>query len=283
MGVVLSCSCSSKIIGIPYFRSMNWIDTHTHLYVDAFDEDRDQALERALALGINRFYLPAIDFETTERMFNLETQFPNLIRLMMGLHPTHVQADYAKALDHVEKWLFQRPFAAVGEIGVDLYWDQQYLKEQIEVFEQQIQWAKALDLPIVIHCRDAFDVIFKVLEKHQDDKLRGIFHCFTGTLEQALRIIGYGFKLGIGGVVTFKNGKLDQFIHQIPLSEIVLETDAPYLTPTPHRGKRNESAYLDLIAEKVAQCYGIAKEELSQMTTKTALSFFQEYDPLKLK
>ena len=270
-------------MGIHYFRAMNWIDTHTHLYVDAFDEDRAQAIERAFALGVSRFYLPSIDFETTDRMTALEAQFPNHIRLMMGLHPTHVGANNTKALDHVEQQLFQRPFSAVGEIGVDLYWDSTHLKEQLAVFEQQILWAKALDLPIVIHCRDAFDVIFDVLEKHQDDKLRGIFHCFTGTLEQALRIIGYGFKLGIGGVVTFKNGKLDQFIHQIPLSEIVLETDAPYLAPTPYRGKRNESAYLDLVAEKVAQCYGIGKEELSLMTSKTALSVFQEYDPSILK
>ena len=259
------------------------IDTHTHLYVDAFDEDRKEAVERAMALGIYRFYLPAIDFETTDRMFALEKQFPNQMRLMMGLHPTHVAADYKKALDHVEEWLFQRPFAAVGEIGIDLYWEKKYMSQQIEVFSKQIEWAKTLNLPIVIHCREAFDEIFKVLEQHNDEKLFGIFHCFTGSQQQALTAIDYGFKLGIGGVVTFKNGKIDRFLDQIPLSEIVLETDAPYLAPTPYRGKRNESAYLDLVAEKVAACYGISKKELAAQTTENALSIFQEYDPLILK
>lgn len=258
---------------------MKWIDTHTHLYVEAFDTDRALVVEHAINQGVDRFYLPAIDFETTERMFAMEKAYPEQVRLMMGLHPTHVTDQYKTALDHVEEWLFKRPFAAVGEIGIDLYWEQKNLKQQIEVFEQQILWAKTLELPIVIHCRDAFDEIFQVLRKHQDSKLRGIFHCFTGTYEQGLEIIHMGFKLGIGGVVTFKNGKINTFLHQIPLSEIVLETDAPYLAPTPYRGKRNESAYLTRVAEAVAACYDQPLTEIAHITSKTALEVFKEYTP----
>lgn len=250
------------------------IDTHTHLYVEAFDEDREKVVQKALHSGITDFYIPAIDSTYHERMFDLEAQFPDQIHLMMGLHPTHVKENYKIELEKVNQLLEQRNFVAVGEIGMDLYWDRTFLSEQQEAFNTQIMWAKARRLPIVIHCRDAFEEVFEVLESHKGPALKGIFHCFTGTLEQAYQAIELNFKLGIGGVVTFKNGGLSQFINQIPLTEIVLETDAPYLAPVPHRGKRNESAFLPLIRDKIAACYGKSASEISQLTDQNAKAVF---------
>ena len=250
------------------------IDTHTHLYVEAFDEDREKVVQKALHSGITDFYIPAIDSTYHERMFDLEAQFPDQIHLMMGLHPTHVKEKYKIELEKVNQLLEQRNFVAVGEIGIDLYWDRTFLSEQQEAFNTQIMWAKARRLPIVIHCRDAFEEVFEVLESHKGPALKGIFHCFTGTLEQAYQAIELNFKLGIGGVVTFKNGGLSQFINQIPLTEIVLETDAPYLAPVPHRGKRNESAFLPLIRDKIAACYGKSASEISQLTDQNAKAVF---------
>lgn len=250
------------------------IDTHTHLYVEAFDEDREKVVQKALHSGITDFYIPAIDSTYHERMFDLEAQFPDQIHLMMGLHPTHVKENYKIELEKVNQLLEQRNFVAVGEIGMDLYWDRTFLSEQQEAFNTQIMWAKARRLPIVIHCRDAFEEVFEVLESHKEPALKGIFHCFTGTLEQAYQAIELNFKLGIGGVVTFKNGGLSQFINQIPLTEIVLETDAPYLAPVPHRGKRNESAFLPLIRDKIAACYGKSASEISQLTDQNAKAVF---------
>ena len=250
------------------------IDTHTHLYVEAFDEDREKVVQKALHSGITDFYIPAIDSTYHERMFDLEAQFPDQIHLMMGLHPTHVKENYKIELEKVNQLLEQRNFVAVGEIGIDLYWDRTFLSEQQEAFNTQIMWAKARRLPIVIHCRDAFEEVFEVLESHKGPALKGIFHCFTGTLEQAYQAIELNFKLGIGGVVTFKNGGLSQFINQIPLTEIVLETDAPYLAPVPHRGKRNESAFLPLIRDKIAACYGKSASEISQLTDQNAKAVF---------
>jgi len=245
-------------------------DTHTHLYADQFNEDRAAMVKRAIDNGVTRFFLPAIDSETTEAMFALEKEFPKNMFLMMGLHPTHVKENYKEELNRVKEWLNKRNFYAVGEIGMDLYWDKTFVKEQQEAFKTQINWAKEKNLPIVIHCRDAFDEVFEVLEEMKDDKLFGVFHCFTGTLEQAKKAISYNMKLGIGGVVTFKNGKIDQFLNEIPLSEIVLETDAPYLAPTPFRGKRNESSYLLNIAEKLADIYNVSLEEIATTTTKNS-------------
>ena len=250
------------------------IDTHTHLYVEAFDEDREKVVQKALHSGITDFYIPAIDSTYHERMFDLEAQFPDHIHLMMGLHPTHVKENYKIELEKVNQLLEQRNFVAVGEIGMDLYWDRTFLSEQQEAFNTQIMWAKARRLPIVIHCRDAFEEVFEVLESHKGPALKGIFHCFTGTLDQAYQAIELNFKLGIGGVVTFKNGGLSQFINQIPLTEIVLETDAPYLAPVPHRGKRNESAFLPLIRDKIAACYGKSASEISQLTDQNAKAVF---------
>ena len=249
-------------------------DTHTHLYAEQFNEDRAEVVQRAIANGVKRFFIPAIDSETTESMLELEKQFPDNMFLMMGLHPTHVKENYKDELAHVKKWLDKRNFFAVGEIGIDLYWDKSFLKQQQDAFKQQIEWAKEKNLPIVIHCRDAFNEVFEVLEEVNDDKLHGIFHCFTGNLAQAKQAIKYNMKLGIGGVATFKNGKIDTFLNQIPLKNIVLETDAPYLAPTPFRGKRNESSYLLNIAEKVSDIYQLSLPEIAQITTANAKAVF---------
>jgi TatD DNase family protein len=207
-------------------------------------------------------------------MLNLEKSYPENIFLMTGLHPTHVKEDYRKELDHVEEMLALRKFYAVGETGIDLYWDKTFLKEQRIAFKQQLQWAKKYVYPIVIHCREGFDEIFQILEEEKSDTLYGIFHCFTGTFEQAQKAISYNMKLGIGGVVTFKNGKIDAFLEKIDLKHVVLETDSPYLAPVPYRGKRNESAYLVNILEKMAQLYAMDKEEVAAITTANSREIF---------
>ena len=254
---------------------MQLIDTHTHLYSETFDEDQDAMIQRALACGVTDFFIPAIDSTYTERMFALEKKYPNRMHLMTGVHPTHVKENYKEELNHVASLLKQRSFCALGEIGIDLYWDKTFLKEQQEAFDLQIQWAKEHKLPFVIHCRDAFNEVFEVLDGHDSKDLRGIFHCFTGTLDQAKQALSYNLKLGIGGVVTFKNGKIDQFLNQIPLSEIVLETDAPYLAPVPFRGKRNESSYIQEVASKVAEVYNLPFTEIASVTSKNALAIFK--------
>ncbi|MBO3115489.1 TatD family hydrolase [Winogradskyella sp. DF17] len=249
-------------------------DTHTHLYSEAFDEDRDAMIKRAIDKGIKRFFVPAIDSTYTEGMLQLERDYPEYIYLMMGLHPTHVKTNYKKELSHVEEMLGKHKFYAVGEIGIDLYWDTSTLDYQKEAFKYQIRLAKKHKLPIVIHCRDAFDEIFDVLEEERADDLYGIFHCFTGTIEQAKRAIGFNMKLGIGGVVTFKNGKIDQYVNQIDISHIVLETDSPYLAPRPYRGKRNESAYIYKVLEKLSELYNLSTTEIAQITTKNSKQIF---------
>ena len=249
-------------------------DTHTHLYSEAFDEDRKEMIQRAMDLGVERFFIPAIDSDYTESMYQLETDFPEAVFLMMGLHPTSVKENFRDELKHVEVELKKRKFYAVGEIGIDLYWDKSTLPIQIEAFKHQLRLAKHYKLPIVIHCREAFDEIFEVLESEKSDDLYGIFHCFTGTLEQAKRAISYNMKLGIGGVVTFKNGKIDQFINQIDLKHIVLETDAPYLAPKPYRGKRNESSYIIKVLEKLSILYNRSKAEIAEITTENSKSVF---------
>ena len=203
-------------------------DTHTHLYVEEFDSDRDEVIRRAIDLGISRFFLPAIDSSYVARMKELKDLWPNNVRLMTGLHPTYIKDNWKEELAVVQTQLETGNYVGVGEIGIDLYWDKSRLLDQTRVFRTQIEWALAYDLPIAIHCREAFHEIFETLENYRGTNLRGIFHCFTGNLEQAELAISYGMKLGIGGVVTFKNGKLDTFINRIPLDQIVLETDAPY-------------------------------------------------------
>lgn len=250
-------------------------DTHTHLYSEAFDGDRYDMIKRALKSGVSRFFVPAIDSTYTKAMLQLEKEFPKEVFLMMGLHPTHVKENYLEELEHVEELLGKKRFYAVGEIGIDLYWDTSTLEIQKEAFIYQIQLAKKYQLPIVIHCREAFDEIFEVLEAEKGDSLFGIFHCFTGTIEQAHQAISCNMKLGIGGVVTFKNGKIDQFINQIDVSNIVLETDAPYLSPVPYRGKRNESAYILNVLAKLSELYGITPEEIAKITTQNSKDVFK--------
>lgn len=251
-------------------------DTHTHLYSEAFDDDRNDMIARALALGVSRFFLPAIDSSYTEAMFQLEKEYPQHVFLMAGLHPTHVKKEnYKKELHHVETLLSSRTFCAVGEIGIDLYWDTSTLHIQQEALQYQIKLAKKYQLPIVIHCREAFDEIFEILESEKGSDLFGIFHCFTGTLQQAQQAISYNMKLGIGGVATFKNGKIDKFLNQIDLNHIVLETDAPYLAPTPHRGKRNESAYILNVLEKLSEIYARPPQEIADITTRNSIDLFK--------
>jgi TatD DNase family protein len=249
-------------------------DTHTHLYSEAFAEDQKEMIQRALDIGIKRFFIPAIDSGYTEAMYTLKKNFPDNVFLMMGLHPTSVKENYEEELEHVKQQFEKTKFVAVGEIGIDLYWDTSTLTIQKKAFKSQIQLAKKHKLPIVIHCRDAFDEIFEVLETEKDDNLFGIFHCFTGTLEQAKKAISYNMKLGIGGVVTFKNGKIDTFLNQIDLKHIVLETDSPYLSPVPYRGKRNESSYLALVCKKVAEIYGVSEEKIAEITTRNSKEVF---------
>ena len=253
---------------------LNLTDTHTHLYSEEFDQDRDEMIERAIANGVSRFFLPSIDSSCTQKMYDLEKQYPENVFLMMGLHPTYVKENYLEELAHVEKELASKKFYAVGEIGIDLYWDKTFLKEQQHAFQHQIQLAKKYKLAINIHCRDAFDEVFEVLESEKATDLFGIFHCFTGDLGQAQKAIALGMKLGIGGVATFKNGKIDQFLNEINLEHIVLETDSPYLAPVPFRGKRNESSYTLLVAQKLAAIYQLPVEEIARITTENSKSIF---------
>jgi TatD DNase family protein len=249
-------------------------DTHTHLYSEQFDDDRDEVVQRGLEAGIKRYFIPAIDSTYYERMFALERDYPDHIFLMAGLHPTHVNSDFKTELDIVKKQLDSHRFYAIGEIGMDLYWDKTFVESQQEAFMEQISWAKERKLPIVIHCREAFDEIFEVLDQVNDDRLFGIFHCFTGNRAQAEKVIDYGLYLGIGGVVTFKNGGIDKFLADIPLKHIVLETDAPYLSPTPFRGKRNEPGYLLQVLEKLVDIYHLEPEEISGITTENSRNIF---------
>lgn len=250
-------------------------DTHTHLYSEAFEEDRQEMIQRAMDAGVTRFFIPAIDSTYTKSMLQLEREFPKNMFLMTGLHPTSVKENYKNELAHVEDMLTKRSFYAIGEIGIDLYWDKSTLEIQKKAFRYQIQLAKKYKLPIVIHCREAFEEIFEVLESEKSDDLFGIFHCFTGTIEDAKRALSYNMKLGIGGVVTFKNGKIDQFLNQIDLKHIVLETDSPYLAPKPYRGKRNESAYIVKVLEKLSELYGLSEEKIAEITTQNSKDIFK--------
>ncbi|MGV6844587.1 MAG: TatD family hydrolase [Lutibacter sp.] len=253
---------------------MIFTDTHAHLYSAQFNEDRSEMVQRALNSKVSRFFLPAIDASTYQSMIDFESAFPENTFLMTGLHPTSVKENYKEELAFVENSLLKRKFYAIGEIGIDLYWDKTFLEQQQIVFKQQISWAKKYNLPIAIHCREAFDEIFEILEEEKDENLYGIFHCFTGTLQQAKKAISYNMKLGIGGVVTFKNGKIDQFLNEISLEHIVLETDAPYLAPTPFRGKRNEPSYIPIIAEKLANIYQTSVADIAHITTKNSKDIF---------
>ena len=243
------------------------IDSHTHLYVEQFDEDRAIVLQRAIDQGISDFLIPAIDSSYMKRMKELKAMAPEHIHLMMGLHPTHVKENYIEELSWVAAELAKGGYCGVGEIGIDLFWDKSYLKQQRETFAQQIQLSIDYQLPIAIHCREAFDEVFAVLDDFNCSQISGIFHCFTGTKSDAMKAIERNLLLGIGGVVTFKNGKIDQFLAELPIEKLVLETDAPYLAPAPHRGKRNESAFLTLVAEKVASLYQLPTMQVAEITS----------------
>jgi len=250
------------------------IDSHTHLYLEEFDSDREEMLHKAKDAGVGRFYLPNIDSGSVPAMLELEARHPDECHAMMGVHPCSIKEDYKKELAAVEDWLSKRTFSAIGEIGIDLYWDQTFIDEQKEAFNTQIGWAKELGLPIVIHSRNSMDLVIELLKKVQDERLRGIMHCFGGTLEQAQEIIKLGFYLGIGGVLTYKNSGLAEVIKHVPLEKLVLETDAPYLSPVPYRGKRNESAYIRIIAEKLADTKNMDLESIAVVTTTNVEKIF---------
>lgn len=253
---------------------MEFIDTHAHLYVEQFDEDRAAVMERALQSNINRIYLPNIDRATIDSMLELEADYPNNCFAMMGVHPCSIKADYQQELSVAESWLGKRSFVAIGEIGIDLYWDKTFVKEQEDAFRRQINWAKDLGIPFVIHSRDSLDRTINIVKEEQDGSLKGIFHCFGGSLEQAKKIADLGFLMGIGGVLTFKKAGLDKTLVDVNLDHLVLETDAPYLSPTPFRGKRNESAYIHQIADRLASIKETSLNEVAEVTTKNAMALF---------
>ncbi|MEY4659854.1 MAG: hypothetical protein RJB36_1620 [Bacteroidota bacterium] len=253
------------------------IDTHAHLYAEEFDEDRQDMLQRATEAGVKAMLLPNIDSSSIEPMEKLAAQNPNCIQ-MMGLHPTYVKENWEEELAHIESKLFSNPekYCAVGEIGMDLYWDKTFIEAQKEVFRRQIQWAKQLNLPIAIHVRKAFNELFEIMDQEWTPQLRGVFHCYTGSAEQVKKIVKYEqFYFGIGGVLSYKNAGLQEVLTHIPIDRLVLETDAPYLSPVPYRGKRNESAYLQEIAGKMVDILGISMDEVKETTSRNAIELFQ--------
>jgi TatD DNase family protein len=249
-------------------------DTHTHLYYETDDAKRAELMQRCADNSINRLFLPNVDTDSVHKVFELTAAYPNNCFPMLGLHPCSVKADWEQELDTIMNAHGDHKIYAIGEIGIDLYWDKTFLNEQVLAFKKQIAWAKSLKLPIVIHCRNAFDEVYEVLQQEQGDNLRGIFHCFGGTLEQAEKVIALGFYLGIGGIITYKNAGLDKILPQIDLKHIVLETDSPYLTPVPYRGKPNESSYLIYVAQKVAELYQKPIETVADITTENSKKIF---------
>lgn len=254
---------------------MQLIDTHSHIFLPEFDSDREEVIFNAKENGVEKILLPNVDDSTTERLMELVSKYPDYCLPMMGLHPTSVKENYKEELEKVENWLVKRKFYAIGEIGIDLYWDKSFEKEQEKAFRYQIELAKKHNLPIVIHARESFDEIFLIMNDVIDEKLNGVFHAFTGNDEQAKQIISWGFKIGIGGIVTFKNSGLDKVVNNIDINHIVLETDSPYLAPVPKRGKRNESAYILYIAQKIAEIKNMTIEEVAKITTDNAKQLFR--------
>ncbi len=251
------------------------IDTHTHLYSSQFDADRDEVIQRALNTGVEKLLLPNVDHGSIEGMFALEQKYPGVCYPMMGLHPCSVTENWEKELEILKAWIDKRPFIAIGEIGMDLYWDKTFQKQQEEAFITQINWAKELQIPIVIHARDSFPEIYAILDQHNDERLKGVFHCFSGEERDVQKILSYGgFSFGIGGVVTYKKSTLPEVVKFIPLPKLLLETDSPYLAPTPFRGKRNESAYLTAIASKISDIFAISEQEIGRITSENARQLF---------
>lgn len=253
---------------------MNLIDTHAHLYIDAFDEDIDAVILRAKENKVSKIFLPNIDETTSERLIELWQKDTHFFYPMMGIHPCSIKRDFKPQLELIFKLFEKYPFIAVGEIGLDYYWSTDLIEQQKEAFTQQIRFAKSKKLPIAVHCRDAYDDVLHILEQEQDGTLKGVLHCFTGNIDQAKRLEKIGFKMGLGGVLTFKNAGLDKVVAELPLENFILETDAPYLAPHPHRGKRNESAYVKLVAEKLATIYNVSLKEVETITTKIAMELF---------
>lgn len=253
---------------------MIFCDTHTHLYLKEFEEDREEVIQRAKNVGVEYFFLPNIDSGSIDTMNNLRIAYPENCFAMMGLHPTSVKGNFEEELAIVEQELHGGTYIAVGEVGIDLYWDKTYRTQQYEAFHRQILWALEMNLPLIIHSRESFNEIMEVLGHFKGNPLKGIFHCFSGTAEQAKQITDMGFYLGIGGVLTFKNSKLSDSLKDIPVENILLETDAPFLAPVPHRGKRNESAFIPLIAQKLAEIKGMNTAEVAEITTAGALKLF---------
>lgn len=251
-----------------------WIDTHAHIFVEEFDRDRADMLQRCAESSVRKIFMPNVDHTTIDRMLEVERQYPNCYP-MIGLHPCSVNKDFERELYVVEDWLSRRKFAALGEIGTDLYWDKTFWDQQCEAFRVQVEWAKQFELPVVIHCRESLDETIDLVEGLQDGNLRGVFHCFSGTALQAEKIGKLNFNIGIGGVATFKNSGLDAVLKEIPLTNIVLETDSPWLAPVPHRGKRNEPSYIPLVAQKISEITNITVDELQRRTTENALALFK--------
>jgi TatD DNase family protein len=258
---------------------MQFIDTHAHIYSDKFEADRDKMLARTFAAGVSKVLMPNIDSESIGGMLDLELEYPQHCSPMMGLHPCSVGLDFEKELQIVESWLSKRSFIAVGEMGIDLYWDKTFLAQQKEVFRIQAAWAKNYGLPLVIHAREAMPEVIELLEELTDNQLFGVLHCFTGSVSEAQNLVAMNFKLGIGGIVTYKNGGLEPVLRAIGLEHLVLETDSPYLAPIPHRGKRNETSYIPIIAQKVADIVGLSLEEVARQTTENALMLFKNIKP----
>ena len=260
---------------LAYFCHMILVDTHTHLYLNEFDEDRKQVINSAVESGVKYMLFPRIDSKSFDDQKNLSNLFPDNCLSMMGLHPTSVNADFEKELEIVEKELKSSKYIAVGEIGIDLYWDKTFKEQQKYAFRKQLQLAKQFELPVSIHMRDSFEEIYQIVKDENTDKLTGVFHCFTGTLNEAKMIIDLGFKMGIGGILTFKNAGLAEVVKDIPLEHLVLETDAPFLSPVPFRGKRNQSKYLIYVAEKLADIKEVTLNEVAMITTLNAASVFK--------
>lgn len=253
---------------------MEFVDTHAHLYLNQFDNDRDQVIKNAIHKGLKKIILPNIDSGSLTPLKKLCNDFPETMVPLIGLHPTSVKENYLEELDSITKE-FNEKYYGIGEIGIDLYWDKTFIKEQIEVFNHQINLALENDLPVVIHARESFNEIFDVLRNYKNKNLKGVFHAFTGSVDQASYILeNFNFYLGIGGIVTFKKSGLDEVVKKTGIKNIVLETDSPYLAPVPHRGKRNESSYILLIAEKIAEINGISVAEVSEVTTRNAYNLF---------
>ncbi|MCL3782380.1 TatD family deoxyribonuclease [Prolixibacteraceae bacterium JC049] len=250
------------------------IDTHSHIFSKEFSSDVHEVVERAISSGVEKIVLPNVDSSSIKNMLDLSDAYPDVCYPVIGLHPTSVKEDYEEELEIVNYWLKKRSFKGIGEIGIDLYWDSSFLEEQIIVFRQQLRWAKERKLPVVIHVRDSFEETFQVIEEEMDEDLKGVFHSFTGTEEQAHKITGWGFKLGINGIVTFKNGGLDKTLAGVDMKHLMLETDSPYLAPVPFRGKRNESAYIRNIQQKIADIYNVSLDEVARVTTDNARKLF---------